>query len=86
MKFKIFQNNFFYKYSLRNAFQAQGNDHQQPANGIHTNSTVVIQETIEEPVTPRIVIEETVIEDTSVPEQGGNSVTFKNLRQIHEQL
>ena len=47
---------------------------------------MVIQETIEEPVTPRIVIEETVIEDTSVPEQGGNSVTFKNLRQIHEQL
>ena len=42
----------------------------------------VIEETIEEPVTPRTVIEETVIEDLSVPEQGGNSITLKNIGQI----
>ena len=45
----------------------------QAANAINNNATVVIQETIEEPVTPRIVIEETVIEDVSVPEQVGTS-------------
>ena len=55
----------------------QGNRHEQlPANELNKNATLVIEETIEEPVTPRIVIEETIIEDASVPEQGGNSMTL----------
>ena len=77
----------FHSNSLGNAFKAQDKKkklQQQIANRLKNNATVVIEETIEEPVTPRIVIEETIIEDTSVPEQGGNSIASRT--QGHGQI
>ena len=52
----------------------QNNQQQLPVQNTRQGPRVVIEEKFEEDITPTRIIEETIIEDATVPEQGGNSI------------